>query len=72
MSKANYSKIPSGLCCIMSVKEFIDCCDVKSFIDYDGFGHPMKDGKYDVSIIVKPSKRKQIPKDTTHILWFNR
>lgn len=42
------------------------------FIDYDGFGHPVKDRKCDPDIYIKPSKRHEIPEDATHIVWYNR
>lgn len=43
--------------------------------DYDGFGHPAKDGLMDMRVFIKPSQRDEnghIPEDATHIIWFNR
>jgi hypothetical protein len=56
---------------VMTVEEFIHSCELGFFIDYDGVGHPAKDGKMS-AVVVKPSTRKEIPKDATHIVWFNR
>ena len=55
---------------IMTVKAFVDSCNDNSFIDYDGFGHPVKDGKMCPRLIIKPSRRQEIPKEATHIVWF--
>lgn len=49
-----------------------DVYTVAEFIDYDGFGYPVKDKLADPYIEIKPSKRKLIPKDATHIVWYNR
>lgn len=57
---------------LMTVQDFLETCASGGFIDYDGIGHPVKDGKMMVSFDVKPSKRKDIPKDATHVMWFNR
>lgn len=57
---------------VYTVAEFIECCEVNAFIDYDGFGHPVKDGFADPKVFVSPSKRNEIPKDATHIVWYNK
>jgi hypothetical protein len=57
---------------LMTVKDFMDSCVIGAFIDYDGYGHPVKDGKMMGSVAVLPSKRREIPEDATHIVWFNR
>lgn len=57
---------------LMTVKDFRDACKVGAFIDYDGFGHPVKRGKMAGEITVIPSKVDEIPEDATHIIWFNR
>lgn len=57
---------------VYTVAEFESACKSGSFIDYDGFGYPMKDGKADSEICVKPSRLEEIPKDATHVVWFNR
>ena len=58
---------------VYTVEEFLSHCEQRSFIDYDGFGHPVKDGLADEDIWVYPSRaRETIPDDATHIVWFNR
>lgn len=56
---------------LIPVFEFIEACNNSGFIDYDGSGHPVKNNKMS-DIIVKPSRYNEIPKDATHIMWFNK
>jgi hypothetical protein len=59
--------------CIMSVQEFRDAVKQGAFVDYDGFGHPMKDDKTDGSVYIYPSDHLDtIPDDATHIVWYNK
>ncbi len=64
---------------LMTVEEFKEACYQGLFIDYDGMGDLVKDGK----IVTKrnqdnhpqwitPSTRLTIPEDVTHILWYNK
>lgn len=57
---------------VYTVDEFKSRCEDGDFIDYDGFGHPVKDSKCDPSIIVQPSELEKIPADATHVVWYNR
>lgn len=58
---------------VYTVAEFLEHVENGSFIDYDGFGHPVKDRKADQSITIKPSSAKvNLPKDATHVIWYNR
>jgi hypothetical protein len=57
---------------VYTVAEFLQHVADHSFIDYDGFGYPVKNGKYDPDIVISPSKIDQIPSDATHIVWYNR
>lgn len=57
---------------LIPVAEFMDSCKRGFFIDYDGSGCPVKDGKMMSSVTVIPSKLGEIPEDATHIMWFNR
>ena len=57
---------------VYTIEEFLNCVKCGAFIDYDGFGFPVKDKLADESIEVKPSKIDKIPKDATHIVWYNR
>lgn len=63
---------PEGEDDVYTVEEFNDMCESGGFIDYDGYGHPVKDSMANPSIWVKPSKRHLIPSDATHIVWYNR
>jgi len=56
---------------LMSVNEWKRCVRLGGFIDYDGFGHAVKD-----NLMTKeqyyPSQMNEVPKDATHIMWYNR
>lgn len=41
------------------------------FIDYDGFGYPVKDNLMSKTRIY-PSIADQLPADATHVMWYNR
>ena len=69
---AQYGCGPASEDDVYTVEEFRQYCENGMFIDYDGFGHPVKDKKADTSICIVPSKLKRIPADATHIVWFNR
>lgn len=55
----------------MTVAEFVETCKMGCFIDYDGSGHPAKGDMMSRQYIC-PSNLAAIPKDATHIIWFNR
>lgn len=57
---------------VYTVEEFWGLCKTHLFIDYDGFGHPVKGGMADESRFIKPSMLGLIPSDATHIVWYNR
>ena len=60
---------------LMTVEEFKACVKEGGFIDYDGWGHAVKDNMMDPGdpdYPIRPSKLFRIPKDATHIIWFNR
>ena len=58
---------------VMSLKDFIDYVNSGGFIDYDGYGHYVRDGK-ESDITIKPSDVSygKIRKDFDTIIWFNR
>jgi len=68
----NYNQPVDNIGHVMEVEDFISCCKMKGFIDYDGFGYPIKNNMADEDITIFPSKRYLIPKDATHIIWYNR
>lgn len=57
---------------LMTVADFLDACGGGAFIDYDGVGHPVKGKMMMRCLDVYPSKRHLIPKDATHVMWFNK
>jgi hypothetical protein len=57
---------------VYTVDQFINLCESNMFIDYDGYGHPVKDGLCDRHITIYPSGLHNIPLDATHIVWYNR
>ena len=57
---------------VYTVKEFKEMVKSGGFIDYDGYGHPVKNKMCNPDIIVKPSKVKDIPEDATHVVWYNK
>lgn len=57
---------------VFPLDEFVEMVESGFFIDYDGHGYPVKNNLVNNDIIVKPSKIDEIPKDATHIIWFNR
>jgi hypothetical protein len=71
-STNNYGSGPAGEDDVYTIDEFKEHCESGGFIDYDGFGHPVKDSKCDPSFIVKPSEIENIPVDATHVVWYNR
>lgn len=72
-STDNYGCGPEGEDDVYTVAEFMECVKSSAFIDYDGYGHPVKDGLSDPMIDIYPSQCPDcIPADATHIVWFNR
>ena len=61
---------------VITVRDFKRCVANGSFIDYDGFGHPVKEinGVLKASgIRINPSTaHNDIPRDAEYIVWFNR
>lgn len=71
-STNNYGCGPDNEDDVYTVEEFKYRCERKSFVDYDGFGYPVKEGKADSTVLIRPSTVSEIPSDATHIVWFNR
>lgn len=57
---------------VYTIDEFREQVKDGGFVDYDGFGHPVKDKLADTSIDIRPSYLLNIPKDATHIVWYNQ
>ncbi|MFA5366331.1 MAG: hypothetical protein WC333_00210 [Dehalococcoidia bacterium] len=58
---------------VMSLDHFIECVNDGGFIDYDGYGHYVKDGK-ETNIEIYPSdvKYASIRLEFDTIIWYNR
>jgi hypothetical protein len=59
---------------VYTIAEWLEHVRDGSFIDYDGYGHLVKDGKADPQWI-RPSMVEDEtfnPFDATHIVWLNR
>lgn len=70
--KSQYNKSLPEYGDLYLVKKFRQWCGDSQLIDYDGDGHPVKDGLMNSKILIKPSKYEEIPEDATHLMWFNR
>lgn len=58
---------------VMTLKDFVSCCKCGGFIDYDGSGNYMKDGKIsNINILPSDVKYGMVRKDFDQIIWFNR
>ena len=66
---------------LIPLNEFIDCCKMHAFIDYDGMGnlatetHVEKGDESDPKWIYPSQIVKgtvQAPEWVTHVLWYNR
>jgi hypothetical protein len=58
---------------VMSLEEFVECCNCGGFIDYDGSGNYVKDGKIsDISIYPSDVTKYKIREDFDTIIWFNK
>ena len=57
---------------LMTVDEFHKQVADRGLSDVDGYGHPVCCRFFAPDVVIRPSTRKQIPKNATHILWFQR
>lgn len=58
---------------VMSLESFIECVKSGGFIDYDGSGNYVREGKEsDISIYPSDIKHGAVRKDFDTIIWFNR
>ena len=70
LASVEYSRELDTFGDLMTVKEFRENVECGGFIDYDGFGIPVKDSKQ-ADFEIYPSIQHLIPLDATHIQWFN-
>lgn len=72
IAEIKYNKEPDDFGNIMTVEKWLDDCDDGYLIDYDGFCQPMKEGKV-CDLFILPSERNTLlPKDATHVIWYNK
>ena len=58
---------------VMSIGEFINAVKSGLFIDYDGYGRYVKDGKKtNIQILPSDIKYRAIRKEFDTIVWFNK
>ena len=58
---------------VMSLKDFIEAVKDGCFIDYDGFGHYVRDGKMsNIDIYPSDIQYDSIRDDFDTIVWFNK
>lgn len=58
---------------VMLLVDFISNCECGGFIDYDGYGSYIKDGKEtDIKIYTSDVKHNAVRDDFTEIVWYNR
>lgn len=70
--KGNYTSRFEATDNVMTTAEFRQCVEDEVFVDSDGFGSPARDGKVDDDIWIRPScLDEQLPKDATHVVWYN-
>ena len=60
---------------LLTAKDFKNAVKYGMFIDYDGYGRPVKEIN-GVLLCTReticPSRIKEFPEDATHIEWYNR
>lgn len=57
---------------LMTIQDFIENCEWGGLMDCDGYGYPVKNNLMNDQLNIYPSQRILIPKDATHIMWFNK
>lgn len=80
--KVNFSKTgqygcgPKGEDDVYTLEEFTEYCESGMFIDDDGYGLLVKDGKACMTYTVRPSLVVRCGSatymDATHVVWYNR
>lgn len=57
---------------LMTVEEFRKAVEGGAYIDYDGRANPAKLAVA-TDVYVRPSKLwEELPKDATHVVWYNK
>ena len=59
--------------CIMTVEDFKENVSSGLFIDYDGHAHPIINEVILGNVWIYPrDHKKTLPKEATHVAWYNR
>ena len=56
---------------LMKIADWIEDCDDGCLIDYDGYGDLLVGDEF-MNECFSPSNRHRVPKEATHILWYNK
>lgn len=56
----------------VSLKDFLAGASNGTFLQKDGYAHPMKKGMIDQDRVIYPTQLSQLPKDATHVRWFSK
>lgn len=72
MADTDYTDDLMEGCAVLTIEEYLKECKMGMIIDYDGFGNPVKEGKCSRVNVYPSRKGKDIPKDATHVIWYNR
>lgn len=57
---------------VYTIEDFKEACETNCFTDDDGHGYPVLEGKADTSRCVYPSEVNHIPREATHVVWYNK
>lgn len=55
---------------LISREDWLESVKAGVFIDYDGFGYPVRGNRQSRQVIV-PSTADQLPDDATHVIWYD-
>ena len=58
---------------VLTMEEFIECCQMEGFINYDGYGcYATKDTMFCDVILPSYVTRRNNIKNYPYVIWFNR
>ena len=75
IEKGNYTHpLVPGNGDLLTVKEYLEMVASYAIMDDDGSSWPVKDGMEarGFDSLVYPSKPETLPKDATHVVWYNK
>jgi len=71
MEQGIYERELDSIGYLMTIEEWKEGVDSKFFTNYDGHGRAVKDNKMTIKNYY-PTDAHLIPKDATHIMWYNK